>query len=271
LTPKTKAVMVVHMGGLAADVTALRSALPPHVAIVEDAAHALGSRYASGATVGSLGNPTCFSFYANKNLSTGEGGAVAVSDVAVATRIRSLRQHGLSSDAWKRYTHPQNALSFRIEELGYKMNYTDLQASIGRVQLQRQSEFAAHRLAIAERYRTRLADCPLPLPFQHHATHRDHARHLLVTLLPIEQMQSTRNETLMALRRRNIGAAIHYVPLHRESVYADAVRAPLPTTEWLADRIMTLPISVSMTLDDVDEVCDHLNEVLAMPRARLAS
>ncbi|MFM9912014.1 MAG: DegT/DnrJ/EryC1/StrS family aminotransferase, partial [Methylophilaceae bacterium] len=104
ITPRTKAVMVVHMGGLAVDVAALRKKIPAHIEIIEDAAHAIGAKYPNGKPVGSSGNLTCFSFYANKNLSTGEGGAVALHDEGKAERLRSLRQHGLSSDAWKRFS-----------------------------------------------------------------------------------------------------------------------------------------------------------------------
>src|SRR5581483_9213965 len=103
LTPRTKAVVVVHLGGLAVDVTAIRQAIPAHIALIEDAAHAFGSTLADGRPVGSSGNSTCFSFYANKNLSTGEGGAIALSDAAVADRLRSLRMHALPRDAWNRY------------------------------------------------------------------------------------------------------------------------------------------------------------------------
>src|SRR6185503_14257359 len=123
LSPRTRAVMVVHFGGYAVDVAALRRALPQGVAIVEDAAHALGARYPDGRPVGSSGNPVCFSFYANKNLSTAEGGAVALSDSGAAERIASLRQHALPIDAWMRFTKSMSlVLSVARKELGYKMN-----------------------------------------------------------------------------------------------------------------------------------------------------
>jgi dTDP-4-amino-4,6-dideoxygalactose transaminase len=272
ITPRTKAVMAVHMGGLAVDIEALRAALPAHVAIVEDAAHALGARYADGRTVGASGNLTCFSFYANKNLSTGEGGAIALFDPAVADRLRSLRQHGLTADAWKRFTHPHNALVPGIEELGYKMNYTDLQAAIGRVQLRRQPELAARRRQIVEHYLHALAPVQPPLAFQRNIMHGGHARHLLVVKLPTTELAMSRNDILLALRRRNIGASIHYAPLHTMPVYQSSGRASLPNTEALADRIMTLPISASMTIADVDGVVEHLVDMLSSAQeARVAS
>jgi dTDP-4-amino-4,6-dideoxygalactose transaminase len=260
VTPRTRAVIPVHYGGHAIDVAALRAALPARIAIVEDAAHALGGRYPDGTPVGSAGSMACFSFYANKNLSTAEGGAVALADDAQAERLRSLRQSGLTADAWKRYIEPGKAIVPGVAELGFKMNFTDLQASIGRVQLRRQEEFAAIRRRLAERYRDRLAGVP-GLRFQAHACDAAHARHLLVVILPLERMRMSRDELLLALRARNIGASIHYRPVHRAALYSTPAEA-VPVTEWLADRIMTLPISASMTDADVDYVCAHLLELL---------
>jgi dTDP-4-amino-4,6-dideoxygalactose transaminase len=149
LSPRTRAIIAVHYGGYAADVGAIRRVVPPHIAIVEDAAHALGARLPDGRMVGASGNLTCFSFYANKNLSTGEGGAIALTDSTLAARLRSLRQNAMPQDAWKRFTHPEVVSTVGITQLGYKANYTDLQAAIGRVQLRRQGEFQARRLALA--------------------------------------------------------------------------------------------------------------------------
>jgi dTDP-4-amino-4,6-dideoxygalactose transaminase len=261
VTPRTRAVMVVHMGGLAVDVNSLRKALPARVAIVEDAAHALGARYPDGSAVGSSGNLTCFSFYANKNLSTAEGGAIAVADTEHAERLRSLRQHGLSSDAWKRYIEPNKAIVPGVESLGYKANYTDLQACIGRVQLRRQPEFHRIRLDVARRYRDRLSEGRVKVTFQTGAFDEWHARHLLIVRLPTDCLSQSRNEILLALRERNIGASIHYLPLHKMPLYAPFARA-LPVTDRLADQIMTLPIGAAMTSLDVDYVTDHLQEIL---------
>jgi UDP-4-amino-4-deoxy-L-arabinose-oxoglutarate aminotransferase len=264
LTPRTRAVMVVHYGGLAVDVAELRASLPHGVVIVEDAAHAFGARFGDGRPVGSSGNPTCFSFYANKNLSTGEGGAIAVSDEKVAERLRSLRQHGLPVDAWKRFTHPKALLrSAPVDELGYKMNYTDLQAAIGRVQLARQREFQAIRLEVARHYVEGLKSIAVPLGLQRDCVHPDHARHLFVVTLPVRTMQLTRDDVVLALRARNVGAAIHYPPLHTMPLYTGLTPPePLPVTEHLGEAIMTLPISGSMTVDDADYVVAQLREVL---------
>lgn len=262
LTPRTKAVIVVHMGGLAVNVDAVRAVLPERVALVEDAAHALGSSLQDGRPVGSSGNLACFSFYANKNLSTGEGGAIAVSDDRIADRLRSLRQHGLSADAWKRFNDPRAALTPTLEELGYKMNYTDLQASIGRVQLRRQAEFHTVRLALAEEYVTRLGSGPLALKFQTDVLDRGHARHLVMATLPIECMHLPRNDVVLSLRERKIGASIHYRPLHTIPFYSSRFGASLLNTEWIAQRVFTLPVSTNMTTDEARYVSENLIEIM---------
>jgi perosamine synthetase len=260
LTPRTKAVMVVHFGGLAADVKALRAALPATVTLVEDGAHASSGRYADGSPIGSSGNPVCFSFYANKTLSTGEGGAVALFDEQVANKVRSLRQHGLPIDAWKRFTHPRMVMNANLTELGYKANFTDLQAAIGRVQLARQDEFSRTRLAAAEAYREGLKG--LPLALQDRVTDPAHSRHLFIVMLE-DRARLTRDELLAELRLRNLGATIHYEPLHLMPLYRrNGAPAKLPHTERIVTRILTLPIGASVTVDDAKEVVAAMRELL---------
>lgn len=267
LSEHTRAVMVVHMGGLAADIEGIRAVLPKDVVVIEDAAHALGARYTDGSMVGSSGNLACFSFYANKNLSTGEGGAIAVEDPDKAEHFVSLRMHGLSSDAWKRFTHPAAALTPALTELGYKMNYTDLQAAIGRVQLRRQEEFGRRRLEIALRYHDRLSAEFPELRFQQRVTHDHHARHLFLVLLPRGKYSSlSRNDILLTLRDRNIGAGIHYAPLHTMPLYEKMETKGLVHTEDVSQRLLTLPISGSMSLEDADDVLDAFTDILQKAR-----
>lgn len=261
LTSRTKAVMVVHMGGIAVQVDEIQKILPEGVAIVEDAAHALGASFGNGRPVGSSGNLTCFSFYANKNLSTAEGGAIALYDDKLAARLRSLRQHGLIADAWKRFSHPQCALIPGVIELGYKMNYTDLQACIGRIQLRRQAEFYAVRLNIAKRYCDGLRIINPSIKFQRNILSPDHARHLFQILLPLEGMKIARDEMLFELHKRNVGAAIHYAPLHLMPFYAREGQIRLPNTETICERIMTLPISASMSMEDAEYVLEQFEEL----------
>lgn len=263
LTERTKAVMLVHYGGLALDPAAFRAVLPDSVAIVEDAAHALGARYPDGRPVGASGNLVCFSFYANKNLATAEGGAIALSDAALADRLRSLRQHGLPVDAWQRFTHANSVLlSPQLTELGYKANYTDFQAALGRVQLRRFPEMAARRAEIARLYlRELIADSALHLRAQAGLDSDRHARHLFVVRVGARARRN-RDAVLCELRARNIGATIHYGLLHRMPLYAQAGRRALPGADAIAPEILTLPISASMTVADADEVVGHLRELL---------
>lgn len=262
VTPRTRAVVVVHYGGLAVDVAALREALPPRVAIVEDAAHAMGSRYPDGRRVGDSGNLVCFSFYANKNLSTGEGGAIALADGPKAARLRSLRMNGLESNAWSRYVDPKTSFVPEIEELGYKMNFTDLQAAIGRVQLRRLEEMGAKRARLAERYRRRLGERGMCVPFQRQAFDSCHSRHLLVGFFDPTETGRARDALVLELRARAVGASVHYRPLHVQPLYRPYAKAALAATDLVAGHIMTLPISARMAESDVDYVIDQLELVM---------
>lgn len=262
VTSRTRAVIVVHFGGLAADIQGIQEILPPNVALIEDAAHALGASFPDGTRVGSSRNLTCFSFYANKNLSTGEGGAITVFDESTARRLRSLRLHGLSADAWRRFSHPTGEFESDLAELGYKMNYTDLLAAIGRVQLRRQAEFYEIRLAVARRYCERLDGLNLGIKFQEGLTEPRHTRHLFVALLPVEKSKFSRDEVLAALLKRNVGASVHYHPLHKMSLYLAETQPTLPVTEDVSRRNLTLPISGSMTTQDADYVIDNLVQLI---------
>jgi len=259
LTPRTKAVIVVHLGGLAQDMEKIRAVLPDRVAVVEDAAHALGAHYPNGKPVGSSGNLTCFSFYANKNLSTGEGGAIALFDGKLTDRLKSLRQHGMPINAWKRFTNPKVMIQDGLTELGYKMNYTDLQACLGRVQLKRQSEFYQSRLTTASYYFEQLQDSFPILKFQRHLLDPYHARHLF--LIQVSNSVS-RDNLLLELRARNIGASIHYPPLHKMPLYAKNNAVSLPNTETICSQILTLPISAKMPLIDATYVIEQLQDLL---------
>jgi len=266
ITEKTKAVIVVHYGGLAAETIKIREKLPSGVALIEDAAHAFGARHGDGTIVGSSGNLTCFSFYANKNLSTGEGGAVALNDAAKADHLKSLRLHSLASDAWKRFQHKQT-FDMAISELGYKMNYTDMQACIGRVQLERQPEFLARRLSIVQKYNRELPKVWPALRRQDGLGLPGHVAHLYVVELPLEELTITRDEFVVAMRDENVGAAVHYAALHRMPLYNRTARQPdLPVVEQLEDRIMTLPISASMDESDCADVISAFRRIFEANR-----
>ena len=254
VTERTKAFVHVHFGGLAASIEEFRTVLPESVAIVEDAAHALGSRYPDGSMVGSSGNYCCLSFYANKNLSTGEGGAIAVSDKSSAERLRALSHQGLKTSAWARFVEPSANVSPEVETLGYKMNFTDLNAVIGRVQLRKQEDMAERRASVAARYHQRLSASSISFRFQSDVLSSRHAKHLFVVLLPEGIKKEGRDRVLNKLRSLNVGASIHYFPLHLQQFYQQFSVPTLPNTEYLAERIITLPIG--------PRVSDHEAEVV---------
>ncbi len=263
LSIKTKAVMVVHYGGLTVNMEELRRSLPAHIKIIEDAAHAFGSKYANGKMVGSSGNLTCFSFYANKNLSTGEGGAIATNDNELADKLRSLRQHGMPVNAWKRFTNPKAMIYSQLDQLGYKMNYIDLHACIGRIQLKRFNEFHKTRQQIGSRYFNELKDLKPALKFQTGLTDDSHAKHLYVVRLPIAEMKMNRDEFLVTMRDKNIGASIHYMPLHMMDFYKQKYgNQILPISEKIFDEIITLPISAAMTDNDTTDVIQTIKSIL---------
>ena len=182
----------------------------------------------------------------------------------LAAELSSLRQHGLPSDAWKRFTHREILSSGQLQVLGYKMNFTDLQSAIGRVQLSRQQEFNAIRSRVAELYAEALAAISPGIHAQAGVLDAGHARHLYVISLPQSARIGFRDEVLLGLRAKNIGASIHYAPLHQMPLYAKARNCGLAVTESVAPRLLTLPISGAMQESDAQRVISSLKEVVAL-------
>jgi perosamine synthetase len=264
ITNKTKAVLVVHFGGLAVEVKKLKTLLPGNISIVEDAAHAFGSKYQDGSYVGSSGNLTCFSFYANKNLSTGDGGAITFQNDDKKEVIEKLRMNGLSKDAWSRFISRENPLVNPIESLGYKMNYTDLQASIGIVQLSRINKLVRKRNRVFQRYLIEFAKINIGPIFQSRIESNEHSKHLLTVLLERVDSLEKRNRLVFIMRKKGIGISVHYQPLHSQPFYQQFIRnEKLNNTDYIGDRIITLPISSSMKLKNVNKIIKTLNEVLS--------
>lgn len=256
LTAKTRAVIVVHYGGYAVDVQRLRERLPSNVSIIEDAAHAIGAVYPNGLKVGGSGNPVCFSFYANKNLSTADGGAIAIADTKKADRLRVLRMNGMNTNAWASFTNP--SISPEIQELGYKMNFTDLQAAIGRVQLARFEEMSKKRLDLVSCYLEVFSSRGFSISFQKDVTAPAHARHLLVGVFDSKITGMPRNDFLRILKQRKIGAGLHYLPLHQMKFFSSYSRGRLEVTEYLASRVMTLPVSAALARSDVAKAAEEI-------------
>jgi dTDP-4-amino-4,6-dideoxygalactose transaminase len=262
LTSRTRAVIPVHFGGQPCDLDPiLEVARRAGLAVVEDAAHAVGARYRERG-IGTVGDVTVFSFYATKNLTTGEGGMITTGDAALADRLRRLTLHGMSRDAWKRYTSV-GSWYYEITEAGYKANMTDLQAAIGLPQLARLPAALERRRRLAARYTAALAAAPhLTLPPVH--GDRRHAWHLFVVLLRLEALRCDRAAVIDALREENIGTSVHFIPVHLHPAYRAIGYKPgdFPRAEALYAATISLPLYPSLADDDVDAVVAALTAIL---------
>jgi perosamine synthetase len=254
-TPRTKAVMPVHFGGMACDMDPiLAAARGAGLRVVEDAAHALPTRY-RGRTVGTIGDFTCFSFYATKTMTTGEGGMVVTADEEAAARMRMMSLHGLSRQAWKRYG-PQGSWFYEILEAGFKYNLTDVAAALGLAQLAKLPAFTESRRAIARRYAEGFADlpelrCPVGLDDP------GHAWHLFVIRLDLARLSVDRAAFIDAIGAENIGCSVHFIPLHLHPYYRDRLGytpAQLPVASRIYEGSVSLPIYPAMSEADIDDV-----------------
>jgi len=270
ITPQTKAIMPVHFGGHPCDLDAFRSLAGEHgLAIVEDAAHAVGAAY-GGEPIGAHGIAV-FSFYANKNITTAEGGMITCEDADLAERLEVLRLHGLSRDAWKRFSSKKVVYSDAID-LGFKYNLTDLQAALGLVQLRRLDEFMAIRRRVCAVFDEELAGVPgLRTPPRPWNDTVRHGHHLYIVEVDPEEFGCDRDELLEGLRAENIGAGIHYRAAHLHPYYQRTLGLPvgaLPETERLSARVLSLPLSASMTEDDAARVALAVRRLHAHHGAR---
>jgi dTDP-4-amino-4,6-dideoxygalactose transaminase len=269
ITARTRAFMAVHVAGLPMDIGPLvRELAARDIAVVEDAAHAFPSRIAAedGRLAGTIGRVGVFSFYATKTITTGEGGMLVTDDGAIADRARQMSLHGISRDAWKRYT-AAGSWYYEVEAAGFKYNMTDLAAALGIVQLGRADELLAARRALAARYRAALTDLDVSdaLDLPPDATDGSHAWHLFILRLRLDRLTMGRNAVIDALRERGIGTSVHFIPLHRHPYYrrtwlreGDA----FPRADREFERVISLPIWPGMTGADVDRVVAAIGEIL---------
>ena len=267
VTPRTKAVMPVHFGGHPCEMDRVHAIARHHnLVVIEDAAHSLPAAYREQA-VGTLSDLTCFSFYATKTITTGEGGMVTTDRDDYADRIRIMSLHGISRDAWKRYT-AEGSWFYEILQPGYKYNLTDIAAALGIEQLKRCNAFHASRRRIARRYDEGFAGLyELVLPTCRADVR--HAWHLYVIQLRLESLTIGRGEFIEALKAEQIGSSVHFIPLHLHPYYRDRwgySRESLPRASEAYDRIVSLPIYPDMTDDDVDDVIRAVWKICAASR-----
>jgi dTDP-4-amino-4,6-dideoxygalactose transaminase len=264
ISPRTKAVMPVHHGGQVCDMHRINEIARAHdIVVIEDAAHAAGAAL-DGVPVGNISAFTSFSFYATKNLTTGEGGMLTTNDAAAAERIRVLGLHGISADAWKRYSK-EGSWYYEVLEPGYKYNMTDIQASLGLHQLAKLEGFVTERARLADVYTRAFRELPeIITPIVRPGV--KHAWHLYPIRVRSGRLRIDRAGFIAELARRGIGSSVHFIPVHLHPFYRDTFgcrRGDLPVTERVYDEFVSLPLFPSLTDGEVARVVDAVSAIVA--------
>jgi dTDP-4-amino-4,6-dideoxygalactose transaminase len=267
ITPRTKAIMPVHFAGQPCDCEPILELARAHnLKVIEDAAHALPARDHSR-MVGSIGDITCFSFYATKTITTGEGGMATTDNPEWAAKMRMLSLHGISHDAWNRYSS-EGSWYYEVTHVGYKYNLTDIAASLGIVQLKKAELFAAARRRIAEQYSAAFAElAEIRTPVCDPG--KQHAWHLYVIQLELDRLTINRREFIDALREHKIGTSVHFIPLHLHPFYRDTFGYKpddFPNAAAAYRRIISLPIYPTMTDGDVHDVIAAVTNIVKRHR-----
>ena len=259
ITLKTKAIMPVHYAGQACDMAAImKIAKKYRLFVIEDAAHAIGAEY-KGKKIGTFGDVTCFSFYATKNMTTGEGGAVTTNNRALAEKIRILRLHGISKDAWKRYAQ-KGSWYYEIEECGWKYNITDIQAALGIHQIKKLDKFNEIRRKYAQIYNKELSGIKgLITPYE-----KPTVKHVYY-LYPILLENYNRDKFIEKMAREGIGCSVHFIPLHLHPFYKRKFghkKGNFPNAEWVYEREVSLPLYPKMSEKEVYRVINIIKEII---------
>jgi dTDP-4-amino-4,6-dideoxygalactose transaminase len=267
VTPRTRAIIVVHFGGHPANLSAIRDIAARHrLAIIEDAAHALPARH-GGQLIGSGDNPVAFSFYATKNLTTGEGGMLT-GDPDFLARARVVSLHGMSHDGWNRYAEGGHWY-YEVKLPGFKYNMTDIQAALGLWQLRKLERHQQRRRAVVAAYQAAFAGCDaLELPSEQPGV--DHAWHLYVLRLQPGALTIGRDQFVAELTRRRIGTSVHFIPLHLHPYYRDTYGyAPnaYPVAHANYQRMFSLPLHPGLSDEDVADVTEAVLDIARTHRA----
>lgn len=268
ITPRTKAIMPVHLAGQPCELDAIYALAKRHgITVVEDAAHALGAAY-KGTPIGNCGGPTCFSFYPVKNITTIEGGMITLRTEEEAQALRMLAHNGLSTIAWNRYGNDAPPSAPEVVQPGYKYNMTNVSASIGLEQVKKLGSFLAARKRLARIYQSVLSEIdevelPAVLPDVNHAWH------LMIVKLRLDMLTLTRDEIAHALRLENVGTGVHFVSVHRHAYYRKALGLgdeALPHASAASDRVLSLPLHPQLTDKHLADVTEALKKVLRHAR-----
>ena len=262
ITSKTRAIMPVHFGGLPCDMDSIMQlAESKNLYVIEDAAHSLPASF-KGKSIGTIGDLTCFSFYATKPLAAGEGGMVTTENEEWADRMRMLRLHGISKDAWKRYSNG-GSWYYEVLETGYKYNMTDIQASIALSQLKKLDRMWETRMRISEQY-THAFSHYEPLVTPQIGNDRVSSFHLYPLKINPETLNIDRAEFIEILKEKGIGTSVHFIPLHRQPFYKNTFSYrtdEFPEAEWAYARLISLPIYPGMSDADVEYVIRSVKDV----------
>ena len=267
LHPEIKACMAVHFAGQSVEMTGAKGVFSKcqelGIFLIQDAAHAFPSSDSYG-MVGSLGDVTCFSFYANKTITTGEGGMLATNDEAIARRVKVMRSHGIDRDVWNRFTEAGPSWEYDVIEAGYKYNMPDVNAAIGVVQLTRADSLRNMRQEIALQYMSSFADEDRFRTLRLRVEPDQHAWHLFPIVLS-EELADKRDLMIEQLAEASIGTSVHYKPLHRMTYYREKYalkNADFPNTEQYWKGCISLPIYPGLTSNQVDRVCRIIQRIL---------
>lgn len=263
ITPRTKLIIPVHFAGASVDLDAIyKIASEKKIAVIQDAAHALGTEY-KGVHVGRKGT-SIFSFHPIKNITTGEGGMFCSDDSALLDHIRRLKFHGLGVDAYDRQTQGRSPQA-QVVEPGYKYNLTDIAAVLGVRQLAKVNEFNRKRTELAMLYREKLAGIEEIMPLKDPAYPIKHSWHLFIVRLDIGKTSMSRDDFMARLKQKNIGTGLHFRAVHSQKYYRETMKTGegvLPNTDWNSERIFSLPLFPDMKPEDVTDVVNEIKEVL---------
>jgi len=263
VTERTKAIVPVHFAGRCCDMDSILEIIRSFdLLLIEDCAHAIEAEY-HGRKAGTFGDIGCFSFYATKNIVTGEGGMVVTQDDRLAERIKILGLHGMSKDAWMRFSD-DGFKHYQVIHAGFKHNMMDIQAAMGIHQLKRVDAYWSRRKQIWDIYNQSFSDLPCFLPPAFEPDTK-HACHLYILSIDIEKLGKSRDWVLNALAAENIGAGVHYVPVHLHPFYRKTygwTRGDFPNAEWLGERVISLPISPALDDDDVRDIVTAVRKIL---------
>jgi len=262
ITKKTKAIIPVHFAGRPCDMDSIMDIAKRHkLKVIEDCAHAIETEY-KGKKVGTMGDLGCFSFYVTKNIITGEGGMLITDHEAYANKIKVLALHGMSKDAWDRFSD-KGYKHYKIVYPGFKYNMMDIQASMGIHQLLRVDKYWKYREKIWNRYNDEFKNLPVLVPSPIKKNNR-HSYHLYTLLIDKDRTPMTRDRFLEAMTEKRIGIGVHYVALHLHPYYQETYGykdGDFPNAEWISERTVSLPLSAKLSEEDVEDVIQAVHEI----------